>query len=848
MTGEEIARLPLLETPGGDVLKVGDLATVRDGFVDDPVISMINGRPGLVIAVERTRAEDLLALTRDVRDYLRKKRIPGYELAYWADQSVDVADRINMLMRNGIQGLMLVFFVLAVFLDLRLAFWVALGIPISVFGAGAVLFFDDQTLNMLSLFAFLMALGIVVDDAIVIGENIYEHRQMGKSFVQAAVDGTYEVIPAVTTSVMTTVIAFMPLLFVSGVMGKFIAVMPVAVIAMLLISLLEAAFILPCHLAHRDSMVFTILGFVLLPLRFVARAMHRLHEAADQALVRFVNGPYRRLLKRALHRTPVAYASAIGMLVITAGFVESGIVPWVLFPKLDSRSIAANLVYPDGTPLETTARTAEALEEAAVRVAKRLQGDNPPLVRVRHRLVGKVPGVNNPTGQAADLVGSHLATIELELIPVDTRTVTSEQLLTAWRALWQREYAPRFPGVESLTFGSQELGPGGRPIEFKLLAPPTEEGFRQLEAATEEYKRKLATYQGVTDIDDDSRPGKIEFQIRLRDAARALGVTVADIAETVRAAFYGAEVMRLQRGRHEVKLMVRYPREERRSLAAIDEVRVRMPDGREYPLPELAQIRITRGYSEINRLDQQRSITIFADVVEGQANSSQVIKDLESGFVRKMEQKYPLVHVKWEGQRQRSSESIASLIKGLVVALIAMFALLTIQFRSYLQPLIIMLIIPFGFVGAVLGHAIMGLHFTLFSVFGMITLTGVVVNDSIVLIDFINRALADGMPLRTALVEAGVRRFRPVVLTSTTTVAGLTPMMLERSFQAQVLIPMAVSLCFGLIFSTVLILILVPVIYQLYGRWLSAHRDRIAQAPLSETEQVSFGARPVVET
>ena len=246
-------------------------------------------------------------------------------------------------------------------------------------------------------------------------------------------------------------------------------------------------------------------------------------------------------------------------------------------------------------------------------------------------------------------------------------------------------------------------------------------------------------------------------------------------------------------------------------------------------------------------MDQQRSITIFADVVEGQANSSQVIKDLESGFVRKMEEKYPRVHVKWEGQRQRSSESIASLIKGLVVALIAMFALLTIQFRSYLQPLIIMLIIPFGFVGAVLGHAIMGLHFTLFSVFGMITLTGVVVNDSIVLIDFINRALADGMPLRTALVEAGVRRFRPVVLTSTTTVAGLTPMMLERSFQAQVLIPMAVSLCFGLVFSTVLILILVPVIYQLYGRWLSAHRDRIAQAPLSETEQVSFGARPVVE-
>ncbi len=848
LTGKEIERLPLLETPSGDVLLVRDLADVRDAFVDDPVISMINGRPGLVIAVERTRAEDLLALTRDVRDYLKGKQLPGYSLAYWADQSVDVADRIDMLVRNGIQGLMLVFFVLAIFLDLRLAFWVALGIPISVFGAGAVLFFQDQTLNMLSLFAFLMALGIVVDDAIVIGENIYEHRQMGKSFTQAAIDGTFEVIPAVTTSVTTTVIAFMPLLFVSGVMGKFIAVMPVAVIAMLLISLVEAAFILPCHLGHRDSLVFLILGIVLWPVRFVARWMHGLHVRADRGLVRFINGPYKRLLTRALHNTPIVYASAVGVLLVAGGFVQSGIVPWVLFPKIDSRAIAANLVYPDGTPLEVTARTAEALEEAAQRVARRLQGDNPPLVRVRHRLVGKVPGVNNPTGQAADMAGSHLATIELELIPVDTRTVTSEELLKAWRALWQKEYAARFPGVESLTFGSQELGPGGRPIEFKLLAPPTRDGVRQLELATEECKRELATYQGVTDIDDDSRPGKIEFQIRLRDSARALGVTVADIAETVRAAFYGAEAMRLQRGRHEVKLMVRYPRDERRSIAAINEVRVRTADGHEYPLPELARIDITRGYSEINRLDQQRSITIYADIVEGEANSANVIKNLEKTFVPELLEKYPLVRVRWEGQRQRSNESIGSLIRGLAIALIAMFSLLTIQFRSYLQPLIIMLIIPFGFVGAVFGHALMGLHFTLFSVFGMIALTGVVVNDSIVLIDFINRALADNMPLRTALVEAGLRRFRPVVLTSTTTVAGLTPMMLERSFQAQVLIPMAVSLCFGLVFSTALILVMVPVIYQFYGRWLVQHRDQIAQAPLSQTEDVTLGgARPVIE-
>ncbi len=848
LTGAEIEKLPLLETPSGDVLTVADLAVVRDAFVDEPVISQVNGRPGLVVAVERTRSEDLIVLTREVRKYVEEKRLSGYELAYWGDQSIDVSDRIEMLLRNGIQGLILVFLVLAVFLDLRLAFWVSLGIPISVFGAGAVLYFNGETLNMLSLFAFLMALGIVVDDAIVIGENIFEHRQMGKSFTQAAIDGTYEVIPAVTTSVTTTVMAFIPLLYVSGVMGKFIAVMPVAVIAMLIISLVEAAFILPCHLGHRDSLIFTVLGVVLYPFRFLARAIHALHAHADAGIVAFINGPYKRLLTRALHRTSIVYASMLGLLMIAIGFIGSGIVPWNIFPKIDSRAIAVHVAYPDGTPLDVTARTAAALEEAIERVAQGLQGDNRSLLRVRHRLVGKVPDVNNPIGQGADSGGAHLALVEVELVPVDTRTVTSEELLKGWRELWLEEYAEQFPGVESLKFGSQELGPGGTPIEFKLLAPPTDKGMRQLEAATEACKRKLATYQGVTDIDDDSRPGKIEFQIKLRETARALGITVADIAETVRSAFYGAEVMRLQRGRHEVKLMVRYPRDERRSIAAINEVRVRTPDGHEYPLAELAKITITRGYSEINRLDQQRSITISADVVKGEANSAKVIEDMEATFMPQLLERYPLVHVRWEGQRQQSFESVFSLIKGLVVALIAMFALLTVQFRSYVQPLIIMLIIPFGFVGAVFGHALMGLPLTLFSIFGMIALTGVVVNDSIVLIDFINRALADGMPLRTALVEAGLRRFRPVILTSTTTVAGLTPMMLERSYQAQVLIPMAVSLCFGLVFSTAIILVLVPVIYQLYGHWLVRHRDQIAQAPLSQTEQVTIGgARRVID-
>ena len=826
LTGDHIARLPLLETKNGSILTVEDLAVVRDAFEDNPVVSSVNGQPGLVVSVERTRSEDLLSLAKDVRNYVSQTHIPGYRLQYFSDQSIDVADRIEMLLRNGIQGLLLVFLVLAVFLDLRLAFWVALGIPIAVLGAGSVLLIQDQTLNMLSLFAFLMALGIVVDDAIVIGENIYEHRQMGKPFAKAAVEGTFEVMPAVSASVTTTIIAFLPLMFVSGVMGKFIAVMPMAVIAMLVISLIEAAFILPCHLGHQNNALFRFIGVIFFPLRFLARGIHALHVIVERQLLWFIHGPYQRFLKASLNRTPIVFSTAIGMLMIAYGFKAAGIVPWVLFPKIDSRTIEARVVYPDGTPMAVTQQTAIAIEAAILECTAELQTGDTPLIHTRRQVVGKVPGTDDPAGAGGGVSGSHLGMVEIELIPVDQRSITSDTILTAWREAWNKSYADQFPGIESLTFRAQEVGPGGKPIEFKLLAPATKQGMQQLEAATEACKLKLATYQGLTDIDDDSRPGKLEFQFTLRENARVVGVTVGELARTVRAAFYGAEVMRLQRGRHEVKLMVRYPRDERRAISSINEIRIKTKDGKEYPLAELADVQIERGYSEINRMEQMRSITVVSDITSGEANAAQVTGDLQREFMPQLLETHPLVNVRWEGQQEQSRESMSSMMIGLGVAVIAMFALLTIQFRSHLQPLIILGIIPFGFVGAAVGHAAMGLEFTLFSVFGMIALTGVVVNDSIVLIDFINRALANGSNLREALVQAGLRRFRPVVLTSMTTIAGLTPIMLEHSHQAQVLVPMAVSLCFGLAFATILILLLVPAFYQVYYRFVEKTTGR----------------------
>ena len=830
LTGDQIAKLPLLTEPDGVVLTVGDLGTVRDGFDDTEAINRVDGRPAVVIGIDRTAKEDLIAISREVKQYVAdriKKMPPGYTLCTWQDTSIDVQDRLELLIRNGLQGLVLVFLVLAVFLELRLAFWVSLGIPISMLGCGAVLLYFGHTLNMLSLFAFLLVLGIVVDDAIVIGENVYAHRQLGKGFIAAAVDGAYEVLPAVIASVTTTIIAFIPLFFVSGVMGKFIAVMPVAVVSILIISLLESTFVLPCHLAHRENLFLRLVGVVLYPLRPVAMLFHWINRHSHHWLHHVTGRYYLPLLGWCLGNPVATISVAIALLVFTWGFVRSGLTPWILFPKLDSRIIEAKIAFPDGTPAEVTDRATQRLEAALRRVNQHYADQGMPVVNLVYRAVGEIVGAGM-LGPESRSIGGHLGGVYVELVDNSQRTVTSEEILRAWR-----KESGSFPGVERLTFAAAQVGPGGAPIEFKLLASADQ--FERLEAAVEECKRRLAAYPGVFDIRDDSTPGKWEYRLRVKDKAIAMGVTAADLAETVRAAYYGEEVMRLQRGRHEVKLMVRYPPEQRRTLADFEEIRVRLADGAERPLTELADVTIQRGYSEITRLDQLRSITITADVDDAINNAAEIVRDMQVHFMPTLRERYPEVRVRWEGQKEQSDESIRSLFIGFLVAVFGMFCLLTLQFRSYFQPLLILVIIPFGFMGAIWGHALLGLPLTIFTMFGLVALTGVVVNDSIVLVDFVNRRVRSGTPLRMALLESGKRRFRPILLTSVTTVAGLTPLVFfEKSFQAQVLIPMAASLVFGLMASTVLVLVFVPTLYSVYARLTgtaTAHDEEDPQVP-----------------
>ena len=815
-SGEEIAKLPLVTLPDGLVLTVGDLATVRDEFADVASTNQINGRPGMVISVDRTSSEDLLAMVAAVRGYVDGGgRLPaGYELVTWADQSVDVRDRLDMLVSNGLQGLLIVFVVLALFLDLKIAFWVALGIPFSMLGTGMLMFSTDQTLNMLSMFAFLMAIGIVVDDAIVVSDNVERHRRMGKPLVQAAIDGTVEVVPSVISSVLTTVITFLPLCFVSGVMGKFIAVMPFAFISTLLMSLLESILVLPGHLAHEKNLLFTVLGVVLYPLRLLLPVVAFLQRACDRGLKWFVRRIYSPVLDFAIDNRFSTIALAVGFLLLALGVVRSGITPFELFPKIDANRLLAKIVFPDGTPASVTEEATRRIEAAAVAASQKFSppgGD--PVVTLVHRAVGTVAS-QGEVGPNARMSGSHVGAVAVELVEGKRRDVTSEEFISEWRRA-----AGEFAGTESLLYGTENIGPGGKTIEFKLLAQSSPGAILQLEAAVARCKEWLAQYPGVIDIDSDSRPGKWEYQIKVKPRAETLGVSLADLAGTVRASYYGEEVMRLQRGRHEVKLMVRYPQDERRSFATLDDIRVTGPDGVKRPLRELADITVDRGYSEINRLDQKRSVTVVADidVATSTLTSGQITADMEKRLLPGLVAEFPLVRVRWEGQREQTNESLRSLGIGFTVALFAMFVLLTMEFKSYFQPLLIIVAIPFGIAGAVFGHALMGMPLTLFSMFGLVALSGVVVNDSIVLVDFINHRVRAGHPLREALREAGCLRFRPVLLTSVTTIGGLIPLLLETSFQAQFLVPMATSMAFGLATTTLLVLILVPVMYSFFG-------------------------------
>jgi multidrug efflux pump subunit AcrB len=799
-TGREFEQIPLITLNDGTEVRLGQVARVIDGFEDLDIKTRFNGKPAAIVQVSRTSGQDIIEISKIARGYVathQDKLPPDLEMAVWGDISTMVEGRIDLMLRNGLQGIALVFIALALFLNLRLAFWVAFGIPISFMAAFMVLSGFDQTINMISLFAFIMTLGILVDDAIIVGENVYSHYSRGKTPTAAVIDGLKEVGGPVVMAVSTTVVAFSPLLFIAGIMGKFIAVMPLAVIIILIVSLGEALIILPSHLHH-----------ALTQSEIKSRRLTSWHERLQQKIERGLQTVIQRLyspaIKYVVKNRYFTFSLGLGVLIISLGIIAGGYVPFVFFPKGESDWIVAEIVYPLGTPYKLTEETIEQLEKESFElnsVFPDFSLKNGSLVKNTFSIVGAIPRRDWKPAE----YGGHVGQVWLELVASETRaSVSTHTILRKWRDL-----IGEIPGVDRFTFATLEGGPAGNPIEIQLSG----QDFDQLKQAAIELKAEIATYPGTFDISDNFKPGKQEKKIRIRQGARSLGITMRDLARQIRQAFYGEEALRIQRNRDDVKVMVRYANQDRSSLAGIEEMRIRTFDGQAIPIEEVAEVEAGRAFSVINRVDRKRTITVISDIDEIIGNASVIVAELKADYLPALGERYPGITYDFGGQEKRTSESLDSIKSGYMLAMMGIFLLLASQFRSYIQPVIIMMAIPFGLTGAILGHLVMGIEFTMVSIFGIVALSGIVVNDSLILIDFTNRAVRDGMDTKLAVIESGKARFRPVLLTSVTTIAGLFPLLLERSFQAQFLIPMAVSICFGLLAATVLTLLYVPALY-----------------------------------
>ena len=799
--GPEYADIVILAEPDGSQVTLGQIANVIDGFADSETYGRFDGQPAAMVQVFRIGDQKPTDISENIIKYVdreKEKLPPSLQLSIWNDTTEIFTSRMNLLQKNALLGLSLVIIILGLFLEIRLAAWVMLGIPISFLGTLFLMPLLGVSINMVSLFAFILALGILVDDAIVVGENIYDQRQQGKPFARAAIDGALEVAVPVTFSILTTVAAFTPLLFISGMMGKFMGVIPVIVISLLLMSLIESLLVLPAHLSFgkRRQESKGILGRIDAVRLLFGRGMDA-----------FIYGPYLKLLKLNINYRYASLAIGLIALILTVGVVKNGLIKFTFMPEVDGDKIKASIHMNEGVSIDETSRVAAIVLEKGLETVEEFNAertaDNSILRNVYSVVGGSIAGGGPGGGSTA--TATNLSNISMFLTESEQRGIPATEISSLWRSK-----VPELPGVDSITFQSTLVHLGAN-IDV-LLA---HQDFEALEKASDRIRAVLSEYQGVSDIEDSYSRGKREIKLRLRAEARTLGITERDLARQVRAAFYGSEALRIQRGRNEIKVMVRYPDADRRQLYNFETMRIRTPQGGEIPILQAAEISEGLGFSKINRTDRKRVINVSASVDAAQANAQEIITDLKQGLLPQLVADYPGLTWDMEGEEKERKESLGSMLEGFPLALIAIFTLLAIPFRSYSQPLLIMAAIPFGMIGAVLGHIIMGYNLSMLSLFGLVALSGVVVNDSLLLIDKANRNRQENIPLQEAIISAATRRFRPIILTSFTTFFGLMPMILETSVQAKFLIPMAISLGFGILFGTGIILLLIPALYMI---------------------------------
>jgi multidrug efflux pump subunit AcrB len=789
---DDYADLVILSRPDGTRLQLGDIATIKDDFDETPIITKFNGRPALTVEVYRIGDQNAITVAAAVRRYIAEKSalLPeGITLETWRDRSKTVSARLQTLTDSALQGGILVLLLLGLFLHPSIALWVCIGIPVSFMGSALLMPELGVTLNTISLFAYILVLGIVVDDAIVTGENVYSHLRQGATPQVAAEKGTAEVAVPVTFGVLTTMVAFVPLLMVEGRRGAIFAQIPMIVIPVLIFSLIESKWILPAHLSRirldHEGVI----------LRHISRLQRRFANGLEAFIFRI----YRPLLNLSLSERYLTIAIFfVGGALLTA-LIMSGWMRFIFFPRIQSEVARATLVMPAGTPFLTTSAYVDRITEAALKLQKKYRDPETGQSVVINILSNSGTIGGKSSGQ------SNRGRVFFEIEAPEKRQIdiTTNDLVREWRKL-----IGSLPGAESLNFRA-EFGRTSSPIDIQLSG----NDFVELQAIAEQIKSKLGTYPQVFDIEDSISDGKEELQLQLQPAAETLGIRLDDLARQAREGFFGVTVQKIQRGRDEVNVILRYPETERATLASLQNMMIRTSGGVAVPFAEVASLEPGRTPAAITRIDRNRTLNVTADANKEQANLEAIKADLET-FLQQTVRFYPSVKYSLEGEAREQRDSFNTLIFGLAGVLFAIYALLAIPLRSYLQPLIVMTAIPFGAIGAVIGHRIMDLDLTIMSLMGMLALTGVVINDSLVLVHSVNRSRNDlGMSVTEAIKVAGVARFRPVLLTSLTTFAGLTPIIFDKSTQAQFLIPMAVSLGFGVLFATFTTLLVVPVNY-----------------------------------
>ena len=840
--GTEFADIVLLSRPDGSQVRVADIANVKDGFNESEQHSTFNGKRAAMVNVFRVGAETPLTVAAAVHSYVDEKRKtlpPGLEIATWGDMSEMYQQRIDLLMRNARIGLLLVLLTLGLFLSGRLSFWVTLGIPISF--AGSLLFFPtaDISINMITLFAFIVTLGMVVDDAIVVGEAIHHRREDGADRLQSAILGAREVATPVIFSILTTCVAFSPMLFVPGVMGKFFRVVPIVVITVLLISLVESLLILPAHLSHAMSWPVRIL---ISPYLWVMSKVEKL--GMPERLERFIYHTYSPLLHKALRNRYLTAAIAVALFIFTIGLVV-GRIPITFMPKIEGDVISVQLKMPIGTPAAETQRITnhiKSVAETLVNEANEKTENN--ISRGLYEAFGVATSLEANVDMTRQS-GGHMATVMQYLVEADERPLTTTKFVERWR-----EGIGEIPGVDSLTFHYEVGVQPGEPINIQLIHQDVD----TLQAAAQRLTKDIATYSGLKDFDSGVSIGKEQIDFSLRAEAKARGLTETGLARQVRASFYGAEAARQQRGRDELRVYVRLPLEERQSLYNVEELIIRTPDGGEMPLAQAADIKRGRAYTSIKRTDGRQIVKVTADIATQNDNANEIMDKILGGELATLLSDVPGLSYSLGGEQKRQAETMEALGYGFLLAIIVMFSMLAVVFRSYSQPLLVMTAIPFGMIGAVYGHVLMGFEISIMSMMGFVALSGVVVNDSLILIVAINDFRDQGMSMREAIVAGATRRFRPILLTSLTTFFGLAPMILETSVQARFLVPMAISLGFGVLAASSIMLLLVPSTYLILedvrrgaSNFFSRVRGRPTIAPpaeLEDPEQFSIPPHP----